>query len=437
MPPFPSRHRKRRYRVEYRPSRPAYWDEAALAEDMRRAFDICNGCRLCYNLCPSFPELFRFVEGHEDDARRLTQAELDRVADLCYQCKLCFVKCPYTPPHQFDLDFPRLMLRSKAVRARKAGLSRADRFLGSPERTGQIGTSLPGLTNWATRSPALRAVMERVLGVDRRRRLPRYAHVRFSRWARSRGAVADPDVVVFSTCTVEYNEPGLGRDAIKVLEHQGLRVAVPEGQQCCGMPALDGGDVNGAVARARANVAVLAEHARAGKPIVALQPTCAYVLKTEYPMLLDGDEAAAAVAAKTVDVTDFLAEMARTNQLKTDFTRPLGAVTYHVSCHTRALGGGGRGRDLLARIPGTRVMMVEQCAGIDGTWGLKAQWYDASQKVAAKLTRTFRDRHDTEPCSDCKLAGLQIAEAAGRPPAHPIELLARAYGFLPDNEGTG
>ncbi|MCL8207865.1 MAG: ferredoxin [Actinomycetia bacterium] len=421
--------------MEYRPGRPAYWDETALAEDMKRAFDICNGCRLCYNLCPSFPELFRFVEGHDDDASRLTAAELDRVADLCYQCKLCYVKCPYTPPHHFDLDFPRLMLRSKAVRAKKAGLSRSDRFLGDPDRTGRLGTLLPALTNWATTAPAVRGVMERVVGVDRRRRLPRYARVRFSRWAGARPPARDPDVVVFSTCTVEYNEPGLGRDAVRVLEHQGFTVTVPTGQQCCGMPALDGGDMAGAVARARANVARLADYARAGKPIVALQPTCAYVLKTEYPLLLDDDEAAAAVAAATVDVTDFLADLARSGRLKTDFVRSLGPVTYHVSCHTRALGGGGRGRDLLARVPGTRVMMVEQCAGIDGTWGLKAEWYDTSQEVAAKLTRTFQQRRETEPCSDCKLAGLQIAEAAGRAPAHPVELLARAYG-LDDGAAT-
>jgi len=295
--------------LEYRPGEAAYWDAARLAEDMRQAFDICNGCRLCYNLCPAFPALFTFVEGHDDQAGLLTTSELDQVADLCFQCKICFLKCPYTPPHRFDLDFPRLMLRSKAVRARQQGLPAADRFLGDPDRTGRLATRLAPLANWATRQPMLRRVMERRVGIDRRRRLPRYARVRFSRWA-ARRTVADGDVVLFSTCTVEYNEPGLGQAAVAVLEHNGFRVAVPAGQQCCGMPALDGGDVDGAVRRARANLALLAPYAAQGKPILALQPTCAYVLKEEYPLLVGG-EVAKSVAAATVDVTDFLAGLAK------------------------------------------------------------------------------------------------------------------------------
>jgi len=413
--------------LEYRPGETAYWDPAQLAEDMRQAFDICNGCRLCYNLCPAFPALFTFVEGHDDQAGLLTSSELDQVADLCFQCKICFLKCPYTPPHRFDLDFPRLMLRSKAVRARTQGLSAADRFLGDPDRTGRWATRLAPLANWATRQPLLRRVMERRLGIDHRRRLPRYARVRFSRWA-ARRAAATADVVLFSTCTVEYNEPGLGQAAVAVLEHNGLTVAVPAGQQCCGMPALDGGDVDGAIQRARANLALLAPYAAQGKPIVALQPTCAYVLKEEYPRLVGG-EVAQTVAAATVDLTDFLAGLAKAGRLKTDFRHEVGPVLYHVSCHTRTQGGGGRGRDLLQQIPGTRVTMVEQCAGIDGTWGLKAAYFDEARKVARKLDRALTQHPDHAVCSDCKLAGLQIEDTTGSPPRHLVEILARAYGL--------
>lgn len=415
--------------MEYRPSQPVYWSESALAADMKKAFDVCNGCRLCYNLCPSFPALFKFVEGHDDDTDLLSQSELDHVADLCFQCKICFLKCPYTPPHRFDLDFPRLMLRSKAIRAKRRGLSRTDRFLGNPEGSGRLGTWLPGLANWANATPALRKGLEQMLGIDRRRRLPRYARVRFSRWAStSVDPKPRPDVVLFSTCTVEYNDPELGQAAVRVLEHQGLTVAVPQGQRCCGMPALDGGDVEGAQERARANLAILAEYVEQGAKVVVLQPTCAYVLKSEYPLLVDG-EVSRKVADHTVDVTDFLSALAREGRLKQDFRNEIGPVTYHVSCHTRALGGVGHGRDLLQKIPGTTVTMVEQCAGIDGTWGLKAAYFDESQKVAAKLTRAFQQRASEQACSDCKLAGLQIQVGAGREPSHPVELLARAYGL--------
>jgi glycerol-3-phosphate dehydrogenase subunit C len=416
--------------VEYRPSVPAYWDVDNLAGDVRQAFDICNGCRICHNLCPSFPELFRIVEGYGDDATQVTVDEMNRVAELCFQCKICFMKCPYTPPHRFDLDFPRLMLRAKAVRTRREGLSAADRFLGDPESSGALGSRWAPMSNWANRAPVFRRWLERRVGVDRRRRLPRFARVRFSRWARTRAAAPRPDVVIFSTCTVEYHEPGLGQAAVAVLEHQGLTVAVPEGQRCCGMPALDGGDLEGAVERARQNLKVLAPYAEQGIPIVVLQPTCSYVLREEYPRLVEG-AVAETVAALSTDVTDFLHDLLRRGSLKQDFVRSGGPVLYHVACHARVRGGGPRGRKVLEAIPGTTVTAVEQCSGIDGTWGLKAAYYDASQAVAARLTEAVRAHPDHAVCSDCRLAALQIDEAAGRPTRHPVEMLAEAYGIAP------
>lgn len=417
--------------MEYNPRTERYWDESALAEDMKLAFDVCNGCRLCHNLCPSFPKLFEAVEGHDDDVSLLTEEQTAEVADLCYQCKLCYLKCPYVPPHRFDLDFPRLMLRSKAIRAKKHGIARVDRFLGDPERTGRLGGIWPALANWANKNATARKMMERTLGIDHRRHLPPFAPVKFSEWAARKNlrATADAvDVAVFSTCTVEYNEPGIGRAALDVLGHNNIRAAVPKGQRCCGMPALDGGDVAGATERARHNVSLLAPFARAGKKILALQPTCAYVLKKEYALLL-GTPDAELVAEATVDITEYLAARMKSGELKQDFQSSPGAVTYHLSCHTKAQGLRRAASDLLTGIEGTTVTVVDRCAGIDGTWGFKAQYYDASQKVAERLTEAFRAAHDTHACSDCALAGLQIETASARPPEHPVELLARAYGL--------
>ncbi len=416
--------------MEYNPNTDRYWDETALSEDMKKAFDICNGCRLCYSLCPSFPELFQAVESHDDDTDQLTDEELSQTADLCYQCKLCYLKCPYTPPHRFDLDFPRLMLRSKAVRAKKSGVSAADRFLGDPERVGRLGTAAPTLSNWSNNSPAMRQVMEKTVGIDRRRHLPKFARNRFSDWSARHSPTppADADVAIFSTCTVEYHEPGIGMAALKVLAHNGIKAVVPGFQRCCGMPALDGGDIAGATERAKQNVAAFARFARDGKPILALQPTCAYVLKKEYPLLL-GTEDAQRVSAATVDVTEYLAHRARKGLLKKEFRETLGTVTYHLSCHTKAEGLKRSAKDLLTYVEGTTVNMVDHCAGIDGTWGLKAEYYEESQKVAAKMTEAFRKAHDTHACSDCALAGLQIETASDHPPQHPVELLWKAYGL--------
>lgn len=415
--------------MEYNPNTDRYWDETALSQDMKKAFDICNGCRLCYSLCPSFPELFKAVESHDDDTDLLTEDELSLTADLCYQCKLCYLKCPYIPPHRFDLDFPRLMLRSKAVRAKKHGIKPADRFLGDPERVGRLGTAAPALSNWSNENAVMRQLMEKAVGIDRRRHLPRFAPLRFSQWVeKTHEKSSAADVAIFSTCTVEYHEPGIGQAAVKVLAHNGIQAAVPAFQRCCGMPALDGGDIAGATLRAKQNVAVLVGYAREGKKILALQPTCAYVLKKEYPLLLDTEEARL-VSEQTVDITEYLAQKARKGELKKGFRRSLGTVTYHLSCHTKAEGLKRSARDVLSYVDGTTVNVVDHCAGIDGTWGLKAEFYDASQKVAAKLTAAFHEARKTQACSDCALAGLQIETASDRPPSHPVELLWQAYGL--------
>ncbi len=420
--------------MEYNPHRDEYWNQEALHQDMQQAFDICNGCRLCYNLCPSFPALFQIVESYDDDASKVTTEEADHVADLCFQCKLCYMKCPYIPPHRFDLDFPRLMLRSKAIRAKKKGISRTDRFLGNPEQVGRMGQIAPGLANWSVKNTGLRRLMERIYGIDHRRHLPRFAPTRFSDWAAKHQPQSVPnldevDVVLFSTCTVEYHEPGIGQAALQVLKHNNIRAVVPKGQVCCGMPALDGGDIDGALRRARANVDLLAPYVKAGKPILALQPTCALLLKQDYPTLVESEEAKL-VAHHTRDITEYLASAMKKGTLKKEFESSPGAVTYHLSCHTKAQGLKRAAKELLESIDGCEVEMVDRCAGIDGTWGLKAEYYEASLQVSQKLTERFQARHDTHACSDCALAGLQIETVTDREPVHPVEILARSYGLI-------
>lgn len=419
--------------MEYNPHRDEYWNSEALHQDMQQAFDICNGCRLCYNLCPSFPALFQIVESYDHDAAKVTTEEADHVADLCFQCKVCYMKCPYIPPHRFDLDFPRLMLRSKAIRAKKRGMSRADRFLGNPEQVGRMGQIAPGLANWSVKNTGLRRLMERLYGIDHRRHLPRFAPIRFSDWVLKHQPQPIPnmdevDVVLFSTCTVEYHEPGIGQAAVEVLKHNNIRAAVPAGQVCCGMPALDGGDMDGALRRARTNVELLAPYAKAGKPILALQPTCSLLLKQDYPTLVESEDAKR-VAQHTRDITEYLASAMKKGNLKKEFQSSPGAVTYHLSCHTKAQGLKRAAKELLESIDGCEVEMVDRCAGIDGTWGLKAEYYEESLKVSQKLTERFKARHDTHACSDCALAGLQIETVTDREPVHPVEILARSYGL--------
>lgn len=427
----------------YDPNDSRYWDAEDLEGEMDRIFDICNGCRLCYNLCPSFPAMFDATDRADDAglAAILTKAEKDRVVDLCFQCKVCFDVCPYTPPHRFELDFPRLVLRARALRARKQGVRRSDRFLGDPDRTGRMATGpMAPLANWSVRLTPVRRAMERVVGVDRRRRLPDFAKVTFRRWFERRAVEAPAGgerVTLFATCLVNYQHPEVGRAAVGVLEHNGTRVRLAATEVCCGMPALDGGDTARAQELARTNVAALLGAVRAGEKVLVAEPTCGFMLKKEYPVLL-GTPEAREVAEATLDLGQYLALRAKAKTLATDFRGPVPShITYHVPCHLRAQNMGSPAVSVLELLPGVTVEAVERCSGMDGTWGMKREYFDMSLEVAKKLLRKVDETPpDGQVCSDCALAGLQVEQASGRTVRHPVEVLARAYG-LAEAEGEG
>jgi Fe-S oxidoreductase len=417
---------------------PGFYDEDALDRELHRVFDICHGCRMCFNYCPSFPALFDAIDEHElrgeGETEALTRGEKWKVVDLCYQCKLCYVKCPYTPPHEFNVDFPRLMLRAKATRARREGVTRQDRFLGDPDRTARRSTGLAApLVNWANGRKAVRALVESTVGIHRDRVLPPFARETFERWfGRTRTTPADAGdraVVLFETCSVNYNYVHIGAAAVQVLEHNGLRVVRPP-ERCCGMPALDGGDIDGAAATARENVATLLPFVERGVPVVVLGPTCGYTIKKEWPALV-GTEAAVRVAAHVLDMGEFLAREHAAGRLRKDFARGQGTLGYHVPCHLRAQNIGAPFTALLGLIPATRVEPIERCSAFDGTWGMKREYYALSRKYGKKLSQALEDAEATRLVSDCPLAGLNVTEDLGITPAHPVEVLRDAYGLEP------
>ena len=424
----------------YDPNVPLYWDEKDLDGELDRIFDVCNGCRLCYNLCPSFPAMLDAFDAADDaGATALPMAVKRQVEDLCFQCKVCYDVCPYKPPHRFDLDFPRLVLRARAQRARREGVKREDRFLGDPDRTGRMGSgAMAPVANWSVGLGPVRALMEGTVGIDRRRRLPRFARVTFRRWfgrrppapAAAGAAGGGEEVTLFVSCLVNFQHPEVGRAAVAVLEHNGVRPRLVEGEVCCGMPALDGGDMARAQALARANVAALLPAVRAGRKVLVAEPTCGFMLKKEYPVLL-GTEEAREVASATWDLGQYLADRAKAGTLRREFPGPgPGKVTYHLPCHLRAQNVGAPAQAVLSLIPGTEVEVVERCSGMDGTWGMKHAYYDLSLGVARRLlAKVEATPADGQVCSDCALAGLQIEQASGRGVRHPVEILARAYGL--------
>lgn len=443
----------------YDPFHPKYFDEADLREEMDRVFDLCHGCRLCFKFCTAFPTLFAYIDEIPDQlSHHMTPAQQDQVVDECFQCKLCYINCPYIPgQHEWELDFPRLMMRAEQVlfRERKRSLRTrlTDVALGRTDLSGRLGSAVAPLANPAIARPgsAPRRLMEKTVGIAAERMLPPYARTRFSTWFKRRGDEAKAQlagerrgrVAVFPTCLVEYQDTRTGKDLVRVYERNGIECTLPEGQVCCGAPVLHQGDVESFVVNARRNISTLSrwirtERGHGGDPAVVVpQPTCGYVLKNDYVDYVGGPEAEL-VAEHTYDAAEYLMKVHRADKdsggtgLDTDFA---GAVpettTYHAPCHLRAQNVGLKSRDLL-KLTGTKVTLVAECSGIDGTWGLRAENLGMSRKVASKMAAAI-DRAGSEVVAgDCSLANGGIELETGQRPVHPISVLARAYGIPED-----
>src|SRR5438552_9161315 len=241
-----------------------FWNPTKVDAELRRIYDICAGCRRCLPLCPSFKVLFDRldVEAVDGDVEKLPAADAREVVDLCYQCKLCFNHCPYTPPHRWAVDFPRLMLRARASDARARGVSVQDRMLGNTELVGKLGSLTAPISNWMNEFSAHRALLQFVAGIHKDRNLPKFHRETFSKWFSKRqrngtapagagapGVLDDfgrretPDgdsgqamrrgpggggpsprraVALFSTCTVESNDPAIGKAAVAAREKNGV-----------------------------------------------------------------------------------------------------------------------------------------------------------------------------------------------------------------------
>jgi len=412
---------------------PEFWRLDRVDTELRRVYDICAGCRRCLPLCPSFKVMFDRldVEAVDGDVEKLPAADVKEVVDLCYQCKLCYNHCPYTPPHRWAVDFPRLMLRARSAEARDKGVTLQDRFLGNTELVGRLGSLTAPISNWMNAVWVNRKFMEMAVGIHARRDLPAFHRETFSRWFDGRRPVARREpardrVALFATCSVEYNDPLTGKAAVAVLEKNGVDVTLPA-QRCCGMPYLDGGAVPEAKRLIAANVKSLAEQVRQGREIVVPGPTCSYMLKQEYPWL-DGSEDANLVASHTRDLFEYLASLHARGRLDTHFPNPPGFIAYQLPCHLKAQNMGTRSAEVL-RLTGAPVEVIERCSAVDGTWGMKKEYFELSMKLAEPLFKDIERARPDRVATDCPLAALQIGQGTGRAARHPIQILAEAYGL--------
>ena len=424
------------------PNEERYWDARDLEAEMHRTFEICHGCRMCVGYCGTFPDVFSRID-RAIERRGATGAEqldaegFERASELCWQCKLCYVKCPYTADegHEWNLDVPRLLAREKAQRARRNGVTLQDRVLGEPQLLGRMTAGpLAPLANFVNANRLVRKVVERGAGIAADFPLPPFAETSFARWLTRHRPEPEAGrlgtVTLFATCLADYNFPRIAASAVRVLEKNGWSVVRPE-QTCCGMPNLDGGDIDAARKKVRANVASLLPEVELGRQIVCLQPTCCYMIKKEWPELDRGPDARR-VAQSTVDVMELLERQRREKTLARDFAKGLGRVAYHAACHLRAQKIGYPAARVLALLPETEVEVIEQCSAVDGTWGMKAQHYEKGRSYARKLVRGIEAVRPTLVLTDCALAGQRILAENERRPLHPVEALAEAYGIAPE-----
>ncbi len=422
---------------------PDFYDPAKLERELERVFDICHGCRRCVNLCGSFPTLFDLVDESETmEVDGVKKEDYWKVVDQCYLCDMCYMtKCPYVPPHEWNVDFPHLMLRAKAVKFRNQGASFRDRLLTSTDALGKLAT-IPVVVqtvNAVNKNGAARSLMQRTLGVHKDRVLPDYASAKFRSSARPRGDFPVRDgkntpgkVAIFSTCYVNYNEPGIGHDLLKILEHNEIPASIVEKEACCGMPKFELGDLE-AVARNKAlNIPVLARLAREGYAIMTAVPSCTLMFKQELPLMFPDEADVKLVADAMFDPFEYLVLRHKDGLLKTAFSTALGKVSYHVPCHLRVQNMGQKTRELLEMIPGTKVTTIERCAGHDGTWGVKAEYFEGSMKIGRPVFRQMAEASPDYISSDCAIAGRHILQGMGETTArkqHPITLVRIAYGL--------
>ncbi len=423
---------------------PDFHDPAMLDAEMRRVFDICHGCRRCFNLCDSFPRLFDLIdESPSGELDTVDSAGFKAVVDACTLCDMCFMtKCPYVPPHEFNVDFPHLMLRYRAAELRRGGVGWAQRQLTRTDRNGKAARFVAPAANWATatRNPVTRPLLEKIAGVHREAELPRF-HVRtFSARAKrhapevNRAAPAfGRKAVLYATCFVEYNNPRIGEAARAVLAKNGVETEVVF-PSCCGMPQLEHGDIEAVAARARTVSAALGDWIDKGYDVIALVPSCALMLKLEWPLIAPDDAGVRRLAAATRDISEYIVEIARNEGLADGLGRLEGGVALHIACHARAQNMGQKAREMLQLIPEADIEVVERCSGHGGSWGVMTDNFELALKLGKPVARQARDSGKAFVASECPLAGAHIVQGIERlggetrAAVHPIELFARACG---------
>lgn len=425
-----------------------YLDKPELDREFTRVLNVCNGCRLCDNLCPPFTDLFDRIDAEDDiltaagshthnPVDELKESDYKNLTDTCYQCKLCYPKCPYTPPHEYQLDFPRLLLRAQAIDVKQNGKSfkhkLRDSILGDADKAAAIASKFTGVFNWVNRNPLARSLMQTAVGIHKKKKLPTFFSESFVKRNKKNEhkTINQPidKVALFYTCVLNNNRPWVAEQFKEVLEANNIEVIVPA-QECCGMPELGTGDLSRVYPKVGRNIDRLLPLVQQGYKIIAMSPSCSMMLRLEYENYASDKEGAKLLSAATLDPCEYLMQIYRSGNLKTNFTHisPM-KVSYHVPCHLKVQNIGFQTRDLMKLIPGVDVTTIQQCSGHDGSFSMKEEYYEISLDAGKKLFKAIEKEKPATVASDCSLAHLHIEQGSGEVPLHPIEIVYQAMGF--------
>ena len=414
---------------------PDFLNEEKFEEELRRVADACHGCRRCVSLCNSFPTLFDLIDESETfEVDGVSYRDFDSVIDHCYLCDLCFMtKCPYVPPHEWEIDFPHLMLRGKAIKNANKKISLRDRMLASTDMLGKLFSKslISPVVNFFNEMKLFRKLLE-IVGIHKDAKLPKFV----SKTAKQLKLVNQVDnskykVAIFTTCYHNYNEPGVIEDFYDILKHNGVTVELIKDDNCCGMPKLELGNIQEVGKMMRNNLTKFKKFTDQGYLIIAPIPSCVLMYKQELPLLFPDDEDLSKVSQSFRDPFEFLNMLNEEGLLNKDFKNQLGNVSYQVACHQRVQNFGMLTKKILELVPGTNVDAIERCSGHDGTYGVKSETHKIAIKIARPITKAFKEAKFDSFTSDCSLAAHHIENSLGnvQEPEHPISLFKKAYGI--------
>ncbi|MEH6570218.1 MAG: heterodisulfide reductase-related iron-sulfur binding cluster [Halioglobus sp.] len=420
-----------------------YWDKDDLNNELERVYDICHGCRRCVSLCDSFPTLFDLVDESETlEVDGIDKGDYIKVVDQCYLCDLCYMtKCPYVPPHDWNVDFPHLMLRAKAIKFKEQGAPLRDKILTSTDTVfGMTSIPLVDVTvNALNKNETFRKLLDSGFGVHSEAPVPEF----HSKTLRKRVAPMIRDiqaksvgettgkVALYATCYGNYNSPVIGEDFVKVYQHNNIHIDIVPKEKCCGMPKLELGDFESVNKLKEANIPVLAALVDQGYDLIAPIPSCVLMYKQELPLLYPDDADVLKVKKAFYDPFEYLWLRHKAGEFNTEFPHALGSISYQVACHLRVQNIGLKTRDILNLVPSTEVNAIERCSGHDGTYAVKTETHDKSVKIARPVVRKVDQQESDHFSSDCPMAATHIANLSDKvdKASHPMTLLSMAYGL--------